>query len=115
MGVGLNVEEDTNGDKKVIRLDGRLDASSTPGLEKKLNDVIAKGGKALALDFTQVTYLSSAGMRLLLAMTKRFQVENKGFVVFSIHDDVMEIIKMAGFERVLKIYNNEAEAMAALS
>ena len=113
--VGLNVHEETNGDKKIVRLDGRVDASSAPSLEATLNEMVEKGNKALALDFTQVTYLSSAGMRLLLAMTKKMQGNGNGFVVFSIHDDVMEIIKMAGFERVLKICNNEAEALAALS
>ncbi|MDN3508388.1 MAG: STAS domain-containing protein [Simkaniaceae bacterium] len=115
MTVGLNVKEEAKGDKKVVRLDGRVDASSAPALETTLNEIVAKGNKALALDFTRVTYLSSAGMRLLLAMTKRMQGNGNGFVVFSIHDDVMEIIKMAGFERVLKICNNEADALAALA
>lgn len=115
MVVGLNVlEQEVNG-IKVLRLEGRIDAVSSAVLEKKLDENITHKKVRVALDFTKVDYLSSAGMRLLLSMTKKFKQQEGMLGLFAIHDDVMEIIKMAGFERILFIYPLEKEAIAAVS
>lgn len=115
MVVGLNVQEQEVNGVKVLRLEGRLDAISSVVLEKKLDENITHQRVRVLLDFTKVDYLSSAGMRLLLSMTKKFK-QNEGMMgIFAIHDDVMEIIRMAGFERILSIYPLEKEAVAAAS
>jgi anti-sigma B factor antagonist/stage II sporulation protein AA (anti-sigma F factor antagonist) len=65
----------------------------------------------LLLDFTQVDYLSSAGMRVLLQVSKKLK-EKKGFLlVFSASDDVAEIIRMAGFDKVLHLTSTEKDAL----
>ena len=115
MVVGLNVQEQEVNGIKVLRLEGRLDAISSAVLEKKLDENITHQHKCVVLDFTKVDYLSSAGMRLLLSMTKKFKQYEGMLGIFAIHDDVMEIIRMAGFERILSIYPLEKEAIAAVS
>jgi anti-anti-sigma factor len=114
MTVGLIVENDLVNGKRVVRLEGRLDASSAPSLEMKMTEIIDKKNSNIAMDFTKVTYLSSAGMRLLLSLTKKLHSMGGAFVIFSMHEDVMEIIRMAGFERILNLFNTESEAISAL-
>ena len=114
MNVGFVVTDEKVDGKVVLRLEGRLDAHSAPTLESQLSASVEGGEKDLIADFTKVTYLSSAGMRLLLATTKKLKAAGGAFVLFSMHEDVMEIIKMAGFERILNIFNSEQEALAAL-
>ena len=114
MVVGLNIQEqDVNG-VKVLRLEGRLDAISSNLLEKKMQELLDHSHVYCILDFTKVGYLSSAGMRLLLSMTKKMKQEEGMLAICSMHDDVMEIIRMAGFERILAIYPLEKEAIAAV-
>jgi len=110
MGLELTIEEESVKEGKLLRLDGRLDATTSPFLETTLERLSGENHKKILLDFSRVNYLSSAGMRLLLAYTKRLK---GGLILFSIHEDAMEIIKMAGFERILNIHSGEKEALGS--
>lgn len=107
----MQFTQDEQAGNMIIRCEGRLDATSSPQLEAALNALVEKKQSKIAIDFEKVDYLSSAGMRLLLSMTKRLKTEGGKLVLCSIHDDVMGIIRMAGFEQILNIYGTEQEAM----
>jgi anti-sigma B factor antagonist/stage II sporulation protein AA (anti-sigma F factor antagonist) len=112
--IGLKITEDKSEDVKIFRLEGRLDAASAPVLEKKLSELFESSLKYLLIDFSKVDYLSSAGMRLLLSYSKRLKNLEGKLAFCSITEEVMEVIKMAGFERILNIYSKEADALKAL-
>ncbi|MBS0620030.1 MAG: STAS domain-containing protein [Verrucomicrobia bacterium] len=111
MAIGLDIAIEQSGENYILRLDGRVDAITTPALEREISSLFDAGHHTVLLDFEKVDYLSSAGMRLLLASTKRFMAKKGRFALFQIGDEVQEILKMAGFERVLAIYLNEADAI----
>lgn len=111
MGVGLHIELEEIENRLILRIDGRLDAASAPLLERKINQLIEEEKHLLALDFSRVDYLSSAGLRVLLSETKKLKAKKGGLVLFSLGDDVMEVIKMAGFEKILHIFSSEKEAL----
>jgi len=112
--VGLKITEDQNEQIKILHLEGRLDAASAPVLEKKLSELFEKPLKYLLIDFSKIDYLSSAGMRLLLSYSKKLKNLGGQLAFCSIGDEVMEVIKMAGFERILSIYPKEQDAIGAL-
>jgi anti-sigma B factor antagonist/stage II sporulation protein AA (anti-sigma F factor antagonist) len=95
----------------ILRLDGRIDASSAPLLERKIDKLIEENHHYLLLDFLKVDYLSSAGMRVLLSTAKKLKSKKGDLVLFALSDDVAEIIKMAGFDKVLHICPSEKEAL----
>ena len=103
------VEE--KGDVVVIRVKGRLDAASSPQLEKKILSIIEAGHFKLMLNMAEVDYLSSAGMRLMLSVSKKLKHLEGKVVACSLNDDVVEVIKMAGFQQVLEIYPSEEEGL----
>jgi len=109
----LDITTEEKQGKIVIHVSGRLDASSAPILEEKMSEVIGGGNFHLLIDFSNVEYLASAGMRLMLSNSKKLKTENGSLLFCSISEDVMEIIKMAGFEKILSIYPTEQEALAA--
>jgi anti-sigma B factor antagonist/stage II sporulation protein AA (anti-sigma F factor antagonist) len=111
MTFGLSIAIEQHGDKQVLILDGRVDTTTTPSLEKELNHLLEAKHKKVILDFGKVDYLSSAGLRLLLSSTKKFQSHGGQLSLCDIGEEVMEIMKMAGFERVLLIYPNLHEAL----
>jgi len=114
MAIGLKVDVEEHGDKRILRLEGKLDAVTSPMLENKISTLLEQNQKKLLIEFGKIEYLSSAGMRLLLATTKKLKARGGLCVLSSINDEVLEIIKMAGFERILNIYPNEQDALAAL-
>jgi len=107
----VDVTEEQNGDGTVLKITGRLDAISSPGTEKKVFECINNGQHQLLLDFSDVEYLSSAGMRMLLSTTKKLKTLNGKLVVCSVNMNVMDVLKMSGFDHVLELVQNREEAL----
>lgn len=114
MVVGLHIHEHEMNGVKVLRLEGRLDAVSSSALEKQLSTYYQGHPKGIVLDFTKVEYLSSAGMRVMLSATKKFKNQGGILALCALHDDVMEIIRLAGFEKLLSIHSLEKDAVEAV-
>ena len=114
MVVGIKLEIREKEGIKCVYLEGRLDAVSTPVLEDKMAKLLEVADRIL-IDFSKVNYLSSAGLRLLLSSTKRMKAKEGMLIFCGMSDEVMEIIQMAGFERILNIYPSEEKAFKALS
>lgn len=111
MNVGMHIELEEIDQKIVLRIDGRIDAASSSVLERKINKLVDEHRIHLLLDFTRVDYLSSAGMRVLLASMKKIKAKKGTFGIFSVAEDVGEIIRLAGFDKILHIFPNEKEAL----
>lgn len=114
MVVGISIQIEEKEDKRLIRLEGRIDATCTPMLEKKIDGLLQEAPYKILIDFSHVNYISSAGLRFLLSATKKAKASQGMLVLYSVQDEVMEIIKMAGFERILQIFPNENNALAYL-
>jgi len=110
----MDVTVEEKGEIIVMRVKGRLDAASSPQLEQTINSIIDGGHFKIVLNFSDVEYLSSAGMRLMLAISKKLQHLEGKVVACSLNDDVMEVIKMAGFNQVIEFYPSEQESLTHL-
>lgn len=107
----IELNEEKKGDVLIIHVKGRLDAISSPTAEKRVFDSINTGQTKLILDFSAVSYLSSAGMRMLLSTTKKLKSLSGKLVVSNITSNVMDVLKMSGFDHVLEIAATEEEAL----
>jgi len=107
----VNIIEEEKGDVFVLKVEGRLDATSSPVTEKRIFDFIDAGKHKIVLDLEKVDYLSSAGMRLLLATTKKLKALDGQMVVCALSDMVMDVIEMAGFDHILNIQDDEKQAI----
>ena len=97
--------------KQILHITGRLDAATSPILEKHLLNAMEQGEKKLLLDFLNVEYLSSSGLRAMLATQKKLDAIGGELVLFAIDDMVMEVIKVAGFDRIFKIVSSQEKAL----
>lgn len=107
----VDVKEDLKGDVLILKLNGRLDAVSSPIAERKIFEHINNGEIKLILDFSGVDYLSSAGMRMLLSVTKKLKALSGKLVVCSVTINVMDVLKMSGFDHVLELTKTEEDAL----
>lgn len=107
----VEIKEEKKGDVFILRIKGRLDAISSPTAEKKVFESINSGQSKLLLDFAGVAYLSSAGMRMLLSTTKKLKSLSGKLIVCSISSNVMDVLKMSGFDHVLELTSTEEEAL----
>jgi anti-sigma B factor antagonist len=82
-----------------LKVEGRLDTITAPELDKRINELDVKG---IVLDFANLEYISSAGLRVLLSTHKKF-VKLNGMKVTNVKSEVMEIFEMTGFADILDI------------
>lgn len=97
--MNINIEKE-NG-VTVLKIEGRLDTTTAPELEKAINDE-GEALKNLVLDFKGVDYISSAGLRVLLTAQKKMNVQGHMELV-NVSEVVMDIFEMTGFADILVI------------
>ena len=102
-------------DIPLLFLKGRLDALGAGDLESELAPVITQNQKTLIIDFEQVDYLSSAGIRILLSLHKRLQKEGGCLKLTSLSSLPLEVLEMAGFTNLFSIKSNPREALKDLA
>ncbi len=84
-----------------LALAGRLDTTTAPELEKEITAVPAEV-TLLVLDFSALEYLSSAGLRVILAAQKKMQKQG-AMQVSGVNESVMEVFEITGFSDILNI------------
>ncbi len=95
----MTIDKKLDGTTLTIALNGRLDTRTTPELEEQmdLTDI-----KELVLDFKDLEYVSSAGLRLLLKAQKQMNIQGK-MKLINVNEMVMEVFEITGFSSVLKV------------
>jgi anti-sigma B factor antagonist len=96
----------------ILSVNGRVDTSTAPVLEHAINREIETGNRKILLDFSSVSYISSGGLRVLLATAKKLKNPGDRFALCSLSAEVLKILKLAGFTSIFSISPSEGEAIA---
>jgi len=107
----MEIREDKRGDIVIVGLKGRLDASTSNRLEERLLALIDGGEKRFVIDFSQLDYISSSGLRVLLMAAKRLRDANGKIVLSSLKDHIKEVFDIAGFSSIFPIFHSQEEAI----
>ncbi|MCI8873024.1 MAG: STAS domain-containing protein [Lachnospiraceae bacterium] len=97
----MKITEKSNGNQLCISLEGRLDTTTAPELEKVLSGSL-EGVTELTFDMGALDYLSSAGLRILLGTQKRMNKQGS-MKVMNVNETIMEIFEVTGFADILTI------------
>lgn len=97
----MTIEKQMNGNELIITLNGRLDTTTAPQLEKELKDSL-EGVSDLCMDFAGLDYLSSAGLRVILQAQKVMNMQGN-MVIKNVNETIMEIFDVTGFTDILTI------------
>lgn len=89
-------------DFSIVNVSGNIDASTSEELEKELAELIDQGENRLILDLEQTDYISSAGLRILVVITKKIY-DSGHFCLCNANENVYEIIEVAGFHSFMTI------------
>lgn len=108
----MDIKEEKRGKVKIVGLRGRLDANSSQGVENKLLALVNQGEDRLVLDFSELTYMSSLGLRVLMMVAKNIKQVNGKLALSGLNDHIYEIFKIARFTNIFSIYPNCDEAVA---
>ena len=97
----MNINQTIDGSTLHLSLEGRLDTTTAPQLEAALGQSL-DGISRLELDFDKLEYLSSAGLRVILAAQKVMNKQGK-MVIRHVNETIMEVFEVTGFIDILTI------------
>ncbi len=97
----MTIEKTLNGTELTINLIGRLDTTTAPQLEAELKHSVS-GVEKLVMDFTELEYLSSAGLRVLLAAQKVMNKQGE-MIIRNVNETIADIFEVTGFVDILTI------------
>jgi anti-anti-sigma factor len=110
----IELTTETKPKAATIRIVGSVDAVSSPKLEAACDEEIAKGQTILILDFTQVRYISSAGLRSVIVVGKKLNALGGRLIISGLHGMVKEVFHLSGFDSLFKIFDTAEAALASV-
>lgn len=103
----------TKGDIDQIAIIGSIDALTSPQLITTINAHIHDGHPNVIADFSQVEFMSSAGLRAILASVKEARAAGGDFRLAAPQPGIDKVLKMAGFHNIVKVFTTVSEALAS--
>lgn len=94
---------------------GRIDGNNYIDVQNALESGIDSDERAMILDFSQLGYISSAGLRVCLIIAKKFNPAGKAFGICNLSDSIREIVTVSGFHGIMSIYDSQSAAIEAIT
>jgi len=107
----MEIEFKDIGEHKVISISGEVDLYNVSELKKALFSVTDGSYSSVVVDLKDVNYMDSAGIGALVAGQKKMRAHNGKFVLMNIHDDVLNILKLATLDKFFTIYESEEDLL----
>lgn len=95
-----------------VALSGRLDIDGVKSIELEFASLIGGQNKSAIVDMTEVSFIASLGMRMLLSTAKSLRAHDRKIVLYNPQPVVQEALETAGFSAVMPIENDLAKALA---
>lgn len=108
------VNEIREGDVAILALAGRLDSTSSPGVEGRLTDTVRQS-RAVVVDLADLDYISSAGLRVLLKAAKEAKAARARLAFAALRPAVKEVLDISGFSSILATYPSRAAAVSGVA
>jgi anti-anti-sigma factor len=102
---------DEFGDVRAVRITGNLDTQTSAVAQEQLTQLIDNGAKKVLLDFENLNYISSSGLRVLLVAAQRLEDTAGQLRICNPNTMVREVFDTSGFTEIFSVYSSQAEAL----
>jgi anti-anti-sigma factor len=107
----MTLSEEINGQVSILVLRGRFDQEGAKVFWEKITKILAGGARHILLDFTEVTYISSAGLRQLVLAGKQLASAGGTMVLAGVTGPVREVFQICNMESVFTVRTTRAESL----
>lgn len=111
----MEVNAARDGATLIAKTGGRVDGTNASEFQDALKNVISPDDKAVILDFEDLSYISSAGLRVILLTAKDMRTANVQFAVCSLSQSVRDVFTISGFDQIIDIHDDQQTALSAVS
>ncbi len=107
----MQISVKTAKEVKVLAFEGSLDTQTSPDAQTQLTQLMEGGDKKILVNFEKLHYISSAGLRILLAAAKQLKAADGELRICDLNEVVKEVFDISGFSTIFKIFENETDAL----
>jgi len=107
----LDFEHEVKDGVTVVYFIGKMDTGTSPDAEKYVNQLIEAGANNILMNFGELDFISSTGLRLILATGKKMTGSSGKLSICSPNITVNDVLKMSGFNRMFEVFDTEDEAL----
>lgn len=108
----MNIDTEQNGGLTVLKMSGKLDTVSSPDVQQIVVEAIDTADEGVVIEMSNVSFVSSAGLRVMLIGAKASKAKGKAFRLAGLNDGVGDVFRMTGFDRLIDIYDDTDAAIA---
>ena len=107
----MEIETRHENEAVVVTVTGRVDAVTSPELEDSLSDLVESDAKVIILGLDELEYISSAGLRVILATAKKLKAKQGDVVLAGLQGDVKNVFDISGFTSIFRIFDTVEDAL----
>ena len=106
----MQISTRTRDEVTIVAIAGSLDSITSAEAQQALDAILAGGARKIAIDFTALDYISSAGLRVMLGVAKQLRASGGALRTFGLNDSVREVFDISGFSAILSVFPAEGDA-----
>ncbi len=107
----MQISVKTANEVKVLAFEGSLDTQTSSDALTQLTQLIEGGDRKILVNFEKLHYISSVGLRILLAAAKQLKTADGELRICDLNEVVKEVFDISGFTLIFKIFGTESEAL----
>lgn len=112
--MSVEIREEKKGKTTIFWLAGRLDSATSPKIEEKIMNSISNGSSDVILEFSSLSYISSAGIRVLVHCHKELEKKHGHIFLVAVPKPIENVLYITGFLPYFKVFDGQDQALKAL-
>jgi stage II sporulation protein AA (anti-sigma F factor antagonist) len=111
----MSVQTERDGKIAIVRLIDRIDSSNAAEAEQAVREVLEAREAGLLLDLSELDYISSAGLRVVLVGAKGMRANGGRFAMSGMKPNIRQVFEISGFLSMLQVHDDRSTALQALA
>ena len=109
----IAINRDTNA--LTVKVQGRIDGSNASEFQDRVKSIFTNEDKTVMMDMSELEYISSAGLRVVLMLAKLLEQRKVNFMIHSLSDSIKEVFEISGFDKIISVHDSRERALASLN
>jgi len=108
------IETERDGSVLTVKVYGRVDGANANDFQNKIKSTFNEEDTVVMLDMEKLSYISSAGLRVVLMIAKVLEQQQANFAVYSLSDSIRDVFEISGFDKVINVHESREKALASI-
>lgn len=111
----MELHTENDGNVLIVKPSGRIDGSNAFDFQNAIDEVVGEEQSAIVMDLSDLSYISSAGLRVILLLAKKLRGRQAELMLCALGDSIKDVFEISGFGKIIPIRGSRSEAVSELS